>query len=412
MSDLYLSEIFPLVYLELNIASFRLSPEIDRKMGNSLGWYLSKQFPGVIAIWEKDYFWLLGKPNVALPKKNELQETIELIQTQHSDKFGNRYYFIQLVNNPDATASVIAQLAVRAIKIDCSLTRELVHTENRVQVKRECDFWGETYTINNQVLPAIALHPKSAFLYQNTLDIFFANHPERNDPEQLLIDLKIRDVESNSTATIVGFNGTIKEHREKLISQATGSISKEKLQIAPADQPVVSVQFGQNSDIYDYAMAALCPSVNAYTSHKFNVEYGTLLKQAKIKYADIKKLLSQYKDEVAQTLTHYGLSFREQCINSKQESNFFWTPENKLENTLLLFGNGVTSSKSSTLSGLRKGGVYRRHEEFKNPARKIRLGILNLSSIPVKKFFYTLEQQFNQYKFKLILGDENIAKDS
>lgn len=35
MSNLHLSEIFPLTYSALNIASFRLSPEIDRKMGNS-----------------------------------------------------------------------------------------------------------------------------------------------------------------------------------------------------------------------------------------------------------------------------------------------------------------------------------------------------------------------------------------
>lgn len=145
MSNLHLSEIFPLTYSVLNIASFRLSPEINRKMGNSFGWYLSQQFPNIVAIWEQRYFWLLGKPDVALPKKNELQEKIESIQASHPDKFGNRTYFVQWVNSPNQIASVIAQLAVRAIKIDCSLTRELVHTENQVQVRRECDFWAEKY---------------------------------------------------------------------------------------------------------------------------------------------------------------------------------------------------------------------------------------------------------------------------
>lgn len=402
MSNLYLSEIFPLVDSALNIASFRLSPEIDRKMGNSFGWYLSQQFPNIVAIWEQGDFWLLGKPDVALPKKNELQEKLESIQASHLDKFGNRTYFVQWVNSPNQIASVIAQLAVRAIKIDCSLTRELVHTENKVQVRRECDFWAEIYTVNDRVLPAITLHSKSAFLYQDTLDVFFDNHPERNDPNKLLIGLKVRDIEKNSTATIVGFNGTIGERREKLLSWATGSISKEKLQTAPAEQPVVSVQFGQNSDIYDYAMAALRPTVNAYTSHKFDIEYGNLQKQAKIKYAERQKLLTQYKNEMTQTLTHYGLSFRKQCINSRQESSFFWTPEYKLEDTLLLFGKGVTSPKSSTLSGLSKGGVYRRHEEFKNSARKIRLGILNLSSFKVKPFYLQFAGKLKSYNFDLL----------
>lgn len=402
MSNLHLSEIFPLAYSALNIASFRLSPEIDRKMGNSFGWYLSQQFPNIVAIWEQGYFWLLGKPDVALPKKNELQEKIESIQASHPDKFGNRTYFVQWVNSPNQIASVIAQLAVRAIKIDCSLTRELVHTENQVQVRRECDFWAEKYIVNEQVLPAITLHPKSAFLYQDTLDIFFDNHPERNNPDKLLVGLKVRDIEKNSTATIVGFNGTIGEQREKLISQAKGSISKEKLQIAPAEQPVVSVQFGQNSDIYDYAMAALRPTVNAYTSHKFNVEYGNLQKQAKIKYTERQKLLTQYKNEMTRTLTHYGLSFRKQCINSIQEASFFWTPDNKIEDALLLFGNGVTTPKRSSLSGLRKGGVYRRHKEFKNSARKIRLGILNLSSVKVQPFFIQFAEKLKLYDFELL----------
>lgn len=414
MSNLYLSEIFPLADSALNIASFRLSPEIDRKMGNSLGWYLSQEIPNLVAIWEQGYFWLLGKPDLTLPKKNELQEKIELIQAQHPDKFGNRTYYVQLVNNPDKTATVIAQLAVRAIKIDCSLTRELVHTENQVQVRRECDFWAETYTINNQVLPAITLHPKSVFLYQDTLDVFFDNHPERNEPEKLLIGLKVRDIEKNSNATIVELNGTIGDQREKLISDATGSISKEKLQIAPAEQPVVSVKFGQNSDIYDYAMAALRPTINPSNSYKFNVEYGNLQKQAKIKYAERQKLLIKYKEEIEKTLIDYGVNFQQRSINSKnkKQSNLFWIPENKLEDTLLLFGNGVISPKNKTLSGLQKGGVYRRHEEFENPARKIRLGILNLSTILVKKFFLALEQQFNQYKFELILCDKNIVTDS
>jgi hypothetical protein len=58
---------------------------------------------------------------------------------------------------------------------------------------------------------------------------------------------------------------------------------------------------------------------------------------------------------------------------------------------------------------LREGGVYRRHQEFENYVRKIRLGILNLSSVKVKQFFFDLEQKFKKYKFELTLSDENIA---
>jgi hypothetical protein len=50
MSNIHLCEIFPLTYSSLNCASFRLSPEIDRKIGNSLSWHFSKYFPGVVVV--------------------------------------------------------------------------------------------------------------------------------------------------------------------------------------------------------------------------------------------------------------------------------------------------------------------------------------------------------------------------
>ncbi|HHP7232884.1 MAG TPA: Piwi domain-containing protein [Xenococcaceae cyanobacterium] len=409
MPNHYLSEIFPLDYAELNIASFRLSPEVNRKIGNSLGWHLSRQFPDVVVVWEKGYFWILAKPNTEIPNPDNWKQNLSIIQEKHQDKFGNNFYSIQWVNQPQITPSIVSQLAVRVLKVNCRFTTEIVFDENRVQVKRECNFWSETYTANNQLFSAITLHPKSTFLYQETLDIFFENHPFRNKPEDLLLNLKVRDIENNNTATIVGINGTIGEHRERLIRQATGSISKEKLQIAPEEQPVISIQFGQNSHTYDYAMAALRPCVTDKTVAKFDIEYGTLLKQTKITYQARQKLLSQYKQEAETTLIDYGLRFQQRCLNSKHYSNLFWTPENKIEDTLLLFGNGVTLPKNQTLRGLRQGGVYRRHQEFQNLARKIRLGILNLSYIKVKQFFLALEQQLKQYKFELTLGDENIA---
>jgi hypothetical protein len=417
MSNHYLSEIFPLTYLDYsksNIASFRLSPEIDRKIGNSLAWHFSKQFPDLVVIWEKDFFWILAKPNTVIPSKDNWQEVLETIQEKHQDKFGSQFYFIQWVNEPEINASVIAQLAVRVLKINCRFTTETVFEENKVQVKRECDFWAETYTIKEQVLPAISLHPKSPFLYTESLEDFFENHPFRNDPEKLLLGLLVRYIENNNSATIIGINGTIGEHRERLIKQATGSISKEKLLIAPSEQPVISVQFGKNSHNYDYAMAALRPCITDKTVAKFDVEYGTLLKNTKISYQERQKLLFQYKQNAEAILINYGLKFQEKCLNSIQYSKLFWIPESKLEDTLLLFGNGVISPKIPTLKGLRQGGVYRRHQEFENPARKIRLGILNLSSIKVKPFYEQLEKQLGVYKFSLLfdIKDEFVQSES
>ena len=67
----------------------------------------------------------------------------------------------------------------------------------------------------------------------------------------------MRDIDSGSSATIIELNATIGQQREKLLKQASGSVSKEKLQIAPDNQPVVSVRFGKNSHLYDYALVDL-----------------------------------------------------------------------------------------------------------------------------------------------------------
>jgi len=68
----YFAEIFPLRIenLNLNTTCFRLSPEIDREIGNRLSWRFSQQFPGVIVICHHKFFWVLNKPNLEIPSKN------------------------------------------------------------------------------------------------------------------------------------------------------------------------------------------------------------------------------------------------------------------------------------------------------------------------------------------------------
>lgn len=413
MSNIYhLSEIFPVVHCQLNLAGFRLSPAIDRKLGNSLGWHFSKYFPNIVVVWEQGSFWILAKSQTQIPTQEKWKKALEQIQNKYSDKFGDRTYFIRWIDEPVPNALTIAQLAVRTLQINCHFSSDIVTNQNQIMVKRECRFWAETIEIGEREASAICFTPKTTFLYAKTLDHFLNNHPFRNEPEKLLTGLLIRDIDSNSTATIVELNGTIGGQREKLLQQASGAISREKLITAPDDEPVVSVQFGKNSHLYDYAMAALRPCIQSKTAFKFNVEYGALLKYTKIKYAERQKLLSQYKQDADKVLSSYGFEFNAKCVNSIEDPNLFWIPETKLEDTLLLFGNGVKSPKSKTLRGLSQGGVYSRHENFKDINRPIRLAILNFTSLEDKPFFVVLEQRLSQYKFKLHLTRENIKSAS
>ena len=411
MSNIHLGEIFPLTYSQLNIESFRLSPNISREIGNSLGWHFSKQFPGVIVIWEKGYFWILCQPNITRPSIEDWKIALENILEDLQDKLGDRSYFVQWVEEPKITASVIAQLAVRILQINCRFSSEVVFNRDKVIVKRECNFWSETIEVDSRIFSAISLTSKSTFLYKDTLEHFLNNHPERNDPEKLLTELLVRDIESGSNATIIGLNSTIGEQRDKLLTKASGSVSKEKLQIAPDNQPVVSVQFSKNSHPYDYALAALRPCITSKTAHRFEVEYGTLLKHTKIEYRERKHLLAQYKKDANKVLIDYGLEIT-QSINNKSYPDLFWTPETKLEDTLMLFGNSVKCPKSKTLRGLSQGGVYSRHENFKDINKPIRLAFLNFTSLPDKPFYAELWKRLKQYNFGLLLPKENLISES
>ena len=100
---------------------------------------------------------------------------------------------------------------------------------------------------------------------------------------------------------------TISEHRDDLIAKATGAISKEKLRIAPNEQPVVAVQFGNRGNKFCYALAALCPHITAKTADQLELDWDKLIAATKIGHPERQKLLSTHKIEANQSLKPYGL---------------------------------------------------------------------------------------------------------
>ncbi|MCU0535188.1 MAG: hypothetical protein MUD14_14975 [Hydrococcus sp. Prado102] len=405
-----LSEIFPLTVSNNNYECFCLSPGISKEIGNRLSWRLSQSFPNVVVIWDKysRYFWILAKSDVTIPSHEQWRDRLTEIQENLKEEIGDSFYTIQWVRHPEITSSIKAQLAIRILDIFCKFSSRKAFEKNRIEVKREADFWSELVEVNSEKIPAIALTVNTSLLYSQDLEHFFDNHPYRNNSEKILVGLKVREIEKNSTAKIVRLAGKIgdKGRREELIDKATGSISKQKLIDAPDEQPVVAIQFGKKNKLYDYALAALRPCVTSETAHLFDVQYGELLTKTKIPYPDRQKLLTSYKKEAEKTLKDYGFELG-LSFNSKHYSDLFWTPKNQLEDTLLLFGNGVIKRKNETLRGLSQGGVYSRHKDFHDPSIKIRLAIIKPSHLQIETFKQQLQEQLKKYGFDSILPEEN-----
>jgi len=386
----FLAEIFPIEIAEPTVNSFRLTPEVDREIGNRLSWRFSNYFPDLVVIWENKFFWVLGKPDTAIPERSQWKAALVDLQTELKSEIGDRDYSMQWAQNPQPNAEIFAQLAVRILKNDKAFASSVVWSQDRSEVKRNADFWAETFTKKQTAYPALALTLRSSFEFAGTLENFYENHPFRQDPEKLLVGLKVKDIERNSLATIAAIAGNIGDRRDKLVAKATGSISKQKLietaETSP-NQPVVSVCFGKDTKKFDYAMAALKPSITQGTADRFEIDYGKLLKAAKMRYQERKEGLESCKQDAIAALNLYGIELRKTCLNSSTDSEMFSTPTFNLEDTPLLFGNNKVFPRSKTLTGLSEGGVYRRHKKYENPQTKIRLSVLKVGDFKVKQEF-------------------------
>ncbi|MEG4417346.1 Piwi domain-containing protein [Microcoleus sp. LAD1_D5] len=419
-SPTYLSEIFPLMISQGNLISFRLTPEVDRKIGNRFSWrfcqkFTNQEFPHqLVTIWEDKYFWVLGQPNQPMPTKEKWREALVEIEEELREDIGDRSYSIQWVREPQVTAPILAQLAVRILKRSSEFSSaDTVWSDNHVEVKREANFWAETIDLQDGEYPALVLTPHSYFVYQTTLDEFYENHPYRNKTKELLIGLKVRNIENNSFATITAIVGPIGEggRRQDLIDKATGAQSKLKLQEAPDDQVVVAVQFGKNPTEYHYPMSALRPCVTEETADRFEVKYGDLLKETKIPYQQRKDCLISYKQKAANSLKDFGFELND-SINSRQYPNLFLPVAFKIEETNLLFGKDVIGKRREVLQGLSKGGVYRCHDDYINPPRAIRISVLKVGDFKVKTYFLDeVQKRLIKYNFETLSFRDPTTKE-
>lgn len=405
----YLGEIFPLTITRPQLMGFRLTPDIDQKIGNSLSWHFCRQFPNLVVTWYQQSFWVLGAVDRSFPAPEEWKAALKNIQGEVQD-FQHFYWSFQWLHQPVPTPEVLARLAATILKIKRPFAPEVIYGQKGVEVKQKIDFWSETIVLDD-LYPAVALTIKSEVLFKGTLAEFFDNHPYRHDASSLLIGLKVQEIEKNSGATIVGLAGTVAEHREDLLKNASGSLSRRAIQEAPDDQPLVSVKFGSHSWSYSYALAALRPCITAATASKFDVDYGQLLKKTKVSYLRRQELLTKARKDAADALGSYGFTLAGKCVNSQQYQDLFWTPEPTLAKTNLLFGKGYKIEQGNILTGLRKGGVYQQHRDYqKSP---IRISAIKLCEQKLSGFIQELRQRLINYGFENILVDtKSVRLDS
>ncbi|MEH2457631.1 Piwi domain-containing protein [Nostoc sp.] len=385
---------------------FQLIPEIEQEEGISLSFHLSRILPHIVVIWDKPYFYALGKFNNSMQEfGRDWESMLEQIALEGIKDFSDRtWQFQEVPLTKTVSANVISRLAYQVLKTSKPYPFSSITalSKNGVQVRREAKFWTEPIEIHGTSQAAITLTFKSKFLLTKTLAYFYLNHQDKHKPEEVLIDLNVRslsgDIQGNGTITKL-----IKEpsliHKQKLIELAKNEISRKALQDDLSNKFLVAVKFGKGKKLYEYGMAALRPCVTSETASKFGVNWGDLLKETKIPYKKRTELLATYKEEAENTLNNYGFELG-LSINSRDYPELFWQPQVTIENTPLLFGNGFIGVQSKILIGLSRGGVYRRHKKFSDPSRPIRITVLNLCDVGLDEFIKQLKERLKSYKFE------------
>lgn len=396
----FLSEVFPLNISQINLTCFRLTPEVTKQDGNRFAFRFSRQFPDIVVIWHKGFFWVLAKPNQSIPNLDHWRKALLVIQEELKEDIGDRNYAIQWVRQAQANVLILAEIAVQVLKITRALMPEVVKSDQGLVVRREADFWAESIKLPEGFQPAITLTICSNIIAKWDLAEFLANHPYRQDPEKLLVGLKVQELERGRNCIITKIVGKVGENREELKKKATGSISKQKLEEAPDDQPLVAVQFGKDKKEFHYPLIALRPCVTAQTAEQLKVKYGELLKAAKVSIKERQDFLVKYKEQANIALKNYGFEVGQRNINSREYPKLFWQSSVAIDQTQIIFDRDFKGARNAVLNGLSQGGVYSRHQDYRELSRVIRITALKLCDDKVSPFLAEVQGRLKKYGFK------------
>jgi Piwi domain len=360
----FLAEISKLKCIEsLNFTSYCLPPNFDLQVGKKLSYRLSRCFPQVVVIWQEGRFYVLAHQARTIPNLGEWDSALKRVQKDLGIE--NNLGKLSQIKEAKLTPVIIARLAQEILSVERPFSTTEKYRDKNAKVVRQANVGYEIIQHGDLDYPALTITNRSPIISIENLADFTKNHPYRQDLEQLLINLEVQTLDTNSTATIVEIVGPIVEHKAALIAKATGAISRQALDSAPDEQPVVAVRFGNRGDKFHYALAALCPHITAKTADQLELDWGKLIAATKIGYQERQQLLTQHKAEANQSLLPYGIQLDLSiCSRGDNGRDLFWQLPEPLEQTKLLFGQGRIYPHSNIIRGLSEGGIYRRSKDF------------------------------------------------
>jgi len=392
----FLSEVFPLSIVQSNLACYEVMPEIDQETGNRLSFHLSRKLEDATVVWHERRLWVLTPNQRPQPTLSRCQAMLSATQ-QNIPDLCDQPLQLQGDDARNATPTVLSKLAFQILRIKQPFKPILIKSIAGLAVNRKVKFWAETIEFQAEIRPAVTIAIHTEIAFSGSLADFYASNVTQGNPEDVLIGLPVQDFDMGSSGSIVRLIGTMQEHRDRLLKLAAGGVTRHAIQTAPDDQIVVAIQFGKGKKLFHYPLSALRPSITAETAGQFGFDYGQFLRLTKIPHAERQRLLTTFKTQALEVLLKYGFEIG-RSLNSLEHPDLFWQPTIPLDQTPLLFGQGVTGVRGRILHGLSTGGVYNRHPNF-HPGI-IRIAALKLCDGSVNAFLEAVQQRLRRYGFE------------
>ncbi len=394
----FLAEISELQCNEpLNFSSYCLPPNIDLQVARKLSYRLSRCFSQVVVIWQEGRFYVLAYQARTIPSLSEWDSALKNVQKDLGIE--NNLGKLSQIKEAKLTPVIIARLAQEILNVQRPFSTTEKYSDKNAKVVRQATVGYEIIERGDLHYPALTITNRSPIISIENLADFTKNHPYRQDLEKLLINLEVQTLDTNSTATIVEIVGPIVEHRAALIAKATGAISRQALESAPDEQPVVAVRFGKRGDKFHYALAALCPHITAKTADQLELDWGKLIAATKIGYRERQQLLTKHKSEAKRSLLPYGIQLDKSiCSRGDNGRDLFWSLPEPLEQTKLLFGQDLIQPHSQIIKGLSEGKIYRRSKEFsqETPICIAEVDLIQ-SNVSGNRFMVEVERQLKRF---------------
>jgi len=348
-----------------------------KAIGGKLGYQLRKRLSG---FWNFSDYLLLSNHYV---EEDRLSQILKDLWSKDPETYGNLTK-IKFLKNKTPSARSIADFTANFLSFryrsDINGVLDKYRTrEAKINIKKDCIIRG--WVINN--IPSISISIKSNIYYNETLEKFLKT---LNKIEEL-INFLVIDIELQHVGKITGIVGSLKDHRDRLLSLTSRDKIKQKILKAPGEEEVFVIDSN-----YHYVASTLYPLVTTKNAHQFEANPAKLMSHL--------FLAPETRNTIEMEIIYHFKDYITYNFNSESTKELFKKGEDiGFKNQLKFKDGSIHSEEEYILKNLRDHGIYKKAPKFEEyPTIKIIL-LLGALANQFQGFWEQLKNELTKLGF-------------